>query len=36
VLPAIERHGAIRAWIVDDSGIPKQGTHSVGSGSQCG
>jgi SRSO17 transposase len=23
VLPAIERHGAIRALIVDDSGIPK-------------
>ena len=30
VLPAIERHGPVNAWIVDDTGIPKQGTHSVG------
>ena len=37
VLPVIERHGAIRALIVDDTGIPKKGTHSVGVARQyCG
>jgi len=30
VLPAIERHGPIRAWIIDDTGLPKKGSHSVG------
>ena len=30
VLPAIERNGAIEAWIIDDTGFPKKGKHSVG------
>ena len=30
VLPLIERRGTIRGWMIDDTGVPKKGTHSVG------
>ncbi len=30
VLDQMERHGAVAAWIVDDTAFPKKGRHSVG------
>ena len=30
VLPSLERHGPIEAWIIDDTGFSKKGRYSAG------
>src|SRR5258705_10145908 len=30
VVPAITKQGPIEVWIIDDTGLPKKGRHSVG------
>ena len=31
----MEQHGSIQAWIIDDTGFPRRGRHSVGAAREC-
>src|SRR5207247_6071175 len=35
-LEPLERHAPVGAWVIDDTGMPKKGRHSVGVAAQYG